>query len=102
MDMVGHQADQNDPGLIQVASLGHGIEQALAIGVALKNRLPFVATECHMANHPVECDASWTRLIPPLAESQAGIQSLYFILGIDPMDGHELRKQPGAQNRWRP
>jgi hypothetical protein len=73
--------------LIKVARLGHGIEQALAISVALKNRLPFVATECHMVNRPVECDASWTHHMPPLAESQTGIQCLYFILGIDPVEG---------------
>ena len=34
--LVGHQTDQKDPGLITVARLGHGVEHALAISVALK------------------------------------------------------------------
>jgi hypothetical protein len=56
--LFGHQADQEDPGLITVALLDHGVEQALAISIALNNRLPFVAAKHHMANRPVECDAS--------------------------------------------
>jgi hypothetical protein len=64
--LVGHQADQKVPGLITVARLGHGVEQALAISIALNNRLPFVAVKRRMANRPAERDALWMPQMPPL------------------------------------
>jgi hypothetical protein len=105
--LVGHQADQKDPGLITVARLGHGVEQALAISVALQIRVPFVAAKRCMANRPVECDASWMRQMPPLPNPRPEFNPYILFWGLtpwmfDPMDVHQRLLRSGDRRGREP